>query len=198
MKIDVHELFQRIVQYEDREAYNLFFDYYYPRLIRFSMIFVKQHASAEEVVSEVLIKIFKKRKKLASISNLEGYLFIATKNQSLKFLHKENKQNASVNFMEDEADYILPTYQSPETELLNKELNMVIREAVDTLPPKRRMIFRFIKEEGLRYKDVAKLMDISIKTVEVHMGLALRDLDASLTAYQQGTHKAVPIRKIQK
>ena len=174
MKIDAFQLFQRIVQYEDREAYNLFFDYYYPRLIQFSMIFVKQHAGAEEVVSEVLIKIFKKRKKLASISHLEGYIFIATKNESLKFLHREKQHNVLVNFTEDEADYILPTYQSPETVLLDKELNAIMTEAVDALPPKRRMIFRFIKEEGLRYKDVAKLMDISVKTVEVHMGLALR------------------------
>ncbi len=160
------------------------------------MLFVKSHANAEEVVSDVLIRIFKNRKKLASVNNIEGYIFITVKNQSLKFLSKSNKLNAMVNSMEEEADFIMPTQQNPETALLDKELATVIREAVECLPPKRRMIFQFVKEEGLHYKDVAELMDISIKTVEVHMGLALKDISGALKAYQQGESTTTRIRKI--
>lgn len=197
MKVDVNQLFERIVKYEDREAYNLFFDYYYPRLIRFSLLFVKYHTYAEEIVSEVLVKIFKNRKKLAKMDHLRGYIFIVVKNESLKFLAKVNKQNSIIQSIgEDEEDFIIQSNETPEEIYLEHELNDVITDAIKNLPPKRKMVFQLVKEEGLRYKDVAEALGISIKTVEIHMGLATKGIADALKAYQKGNYKSVRIRKI--
>lgn len=154
-------------------------------MIWFALLFVKQHSIAEEIVSDVMLNIFKKRKKLAESDRIEGYIFISVKNQSLKYLRKKKNQVYLSNF-ESEADLFMTTSKSPEYTYLENEFHQVIKNAIEALPPKRKLVFRMIKEEGLKYNDVAKLLDLSVKTVETHMGLALKTLHEYMRLYQQG------------
>jgi RNA polymerase sigma-70 factor (ECF subfamily) len=198
MHINIQDLFRRIAVSDDREAYNQFFDHYYPKLIRFALRFVKQHVFAQDVVSEVLMRLFKHRHKLADVEHIEGYLYIMVKNQSLKYLRRVQKSGSLVQPMDEESDILIASDGStPEGAMLNDEIHRVLQETNDLLPPRRQMIFRFVKEENLRYKDVAALLDISVKTVEVHMGLALKDVAKALEAYQHGERPArvVKIKK---
>lgn len=196
MDININHLFRRIALNDDRKAYNAFFDYYYPRLIKFALIFVNHHSHAEEVVSEALIKIFKNRKKLAKINRIEGYIFITVKNQCLKFLKKNNQHLSIVHSIEEEDDFVIRSSDTPEREYLSNEFCSMLNDAIDQLPSKRKMIFQLVKEEGLKYKDVAELLNISVKTVEVHMGLALRDINAAITMYRKGEQHGASIRHI--
>ena len=158
----------------------------------FALLFVKNHNAAEEVVSDVLMSIFKKRKKLAKSDNIEGYIFISVKNQSLKYLRKRNRQVYFENF-ESEADLLLTTNVSPEYEIIENEFSVVIKQTLDSLPPKRRLVFRMVKEEGLKYQEVARLLDLSVKTVETHMGLALKTLHENIEKYKNEQLKEVPL-----
>jgi RNA polymerase sigma-70 factor (family 1) len=186
------EIFAKLSESPDRCLYNFFFDKYYPKMIWFSLLFVKNHNAAEEVVSDVLLSIFKKRKKLANYDNIEGYIFISVKNQSLKYLRKNKRQVYFDNF-ESEADLLMTTSVSPEYEYLESEFLKVIRSTVDSLPPKRKLVFRMIKEEGLKYQDVANLLDLSVKTIETHMGLALKTLHENIKKYHREGRDATPI-----
>jgi len=170
--------------YPDRSLYNYFFNKYYPKLIWFALIYVKQHCLAEEIVSDVMLNIFKKRQRLAESENIEGYIFISVKNQSLKYLRKQKNQIFIDNY-ENEADLLLTSRETPEFEYMTNEFQQIIRSAIDSLPPKRKLVFRMIKEEGLMYQDVAKLLDLSIKTVETHMGLALKTIHACISNYKK-------------
>lgn len=145
---------------------------------------MKNQNAAEEVVSDVMLSIFNKREKLAESDNIEGYIFISVKNQSLKYLRKCNRQ-VSFDDFESEAGFLLTTSVSPEYKMLENEFYGVIRTTLDSLPPKRKLVFRMIKEEGLKYRDVAKLLNISVKTIETHMGLALKTLHGNIKKYQQ-------------
>ena len=160
-------------------------------MIWFALIFVKNHNAAEEVVSDVLLSIFRKREKIAKSNNIEGYIFISVKNQSLKYLKKNKRQVYFDNF-ESEADLLMTTSVSPEYEILENEFYNVIKVTLDSLPPKRRLVFRMIKEEGLKYQEVAKLLDLSVKTVETHMGLALKTLHQNIEKYKKDEFEVTP------
>jgi RNA polymerase sigma-70 factor (ECF subfamily) len=195
--LSLKEIFKKLTENPDRVLYNYFFNKYYPKLIWFALIYVKQHSLAEEIVSDVMMNIFKKREKLASSENIEGYIFISVKNQSLKYLRK-HKNKVFIDNYENEADLLLTTSETPEFQYIYNEFHTVIKHSIDSLPPKRKLVFRMIKEEGLKYQDVAKLLDLSIKTVETHMGLALKTIHNSIEAYKSGSTRQVPVIAIKK
>lgn len=183
-KLTLKEIFIKLSETPDRLLYNHFFNIYYQKLIWFALLFVKNQNAAEEVVSDVMLNIFNKRKKLAESDNIEGYIFISVKNQSLKYLRKYKRQ-VSFDDFENEANFLLTTSVSPEYKMLENEFYGVIRTTLDSLPPKRKLVFRMIKEEGLKYQDVANLLNISVKTIETHMGLALKTLHKNIEKYQR-------------
>ncbi len=190
------EIFKKLSEAPDRQLYNFFFNKYYPKLIWFALLFVKQHRAAEEVVSDVMLNIFKKRNKLAKTDNIEGYIFISVKNQSLKYLRK-NKRQVYVDILESDTDLLMTTSISPEFEYLENEFHQVVRSVIDTLPPKRKLVFKMIKEDGLKYNDVAKLLDLSVKTVETHMGLALKTLNEKIKDYKEGKNQSTQFFSIE-
>lgn len=193
----LREIFQRLTDSPERSLYNYFFNKYYPKLIWFALIYVKQHSLAEEIVSDVMLNIFKKRQKLAESENIEGYIFISVKNQSLKYLRK-NKNKIFIDNYENEADLLLSSNESPEYLYITDEFHQIVRMAINALPPKRKLVFRMIKEEGLKYQDVARLLDLSIKTVETHMGLALKSIHECIEHYKDEKSMNVPVYAIKK
>lgn len=190
--LSLKEIFIKLTENPDRALYNYFFNLYYPKLIWFALIYVKQHSLAEEIVSDVMLNIFKKREKLSVSENIEGYIFISVKNQSLKYLRK-NKNKIFIDNYENEADLLLTSSETPEFQYIHNEFHDIIKQSIDSLPPKRKLVFRMIKEEGLKYQDVANLLDLSIKTVETHMGLALKTIHKCIEGYKNGSMDQVPI-----
>ncbi len=195
--LSLKEIFKKLTESPDRSLYNYFFDKYYPKLIWFALIYVKQHSLAEEIVSDVMLNIFKKRQKLAESENIEGYIFISVKNQSLKYLRK-NRNQVFIDNYENEADLLLSSSETPEYLYIRDEFHQIIRLAIDSLPPKRKLVFRMIKEEGLKYQDVARLLDLSVKTVETHMGLALKSIHECIEQYKDEKSLSVPMYAIKK
>jgi len=89
--IYLNHLLKRIALHDDQKAFSAFFDQYHSKLIKFAHLFVANYVHAEEIVSEVLIKLLKNRRNLHEIEKFEGYLFTMIKNQSLNFI-KQNKK----------------------------------------------------------------------------------------------------------
>ncbi|MCG8310168.1 MAG: RNA polymerase sigma-70 factor [Cytophagales bacterium] len=194
-KLITARLFKKIAEEGCRSAYNEFFDIYYPKFIKFAILFVKQHHFAEEVVSEALIKIFKNRQKISRIDNIEGYLFITVKNECIRYLER-NRKYIGFESIENEEDFVLKVTKNPEDEVIYNEFSKMIKETIKNLPPKRKMIYRLIREDGLKYKDVATLLNISPKTVDAHMGLALKSLNKAIRSYKEGKFRITSMRKI--
>ena len=196
-QLSLKEIFKKLSESPDRPLYNFFFNKYYPKLIRFTLLFVKQHSAAEEVVSDVMLNIFKRREKLAKTDNIDGYIFISVKNQSLKYLRKRKRQ-IYIDNLESETDLLMTTSPSPEYEYLENEFHQIVKSTIDSLPPKRKLVFKMIKEEGLKYNDVANLLDLSVKTIETHMGLALKSLHENIEKYKAGKVQGTQIFSIKK
>ena len=168
----------QIARYEDQYAYKELFTELYSYLYHFAFSFVKSKQSAEEILSDVFIKIWEKRKELAKIENLKVYLYVATRNTSLNYIEKQ-KRTATYN-IDEMAGAIAEFYFDPEQLLITAEMANRIRNAVNDLPPKCRLVFKLIREDGLRYREVAEIMNISEKTVENQLAIALRKIGKAI------------------
>lgn len=163
------------------KAYKELYDTLFIRLHKFSYAFVKSKETAEEIVSDVFIKIWQMRGRLTEIRNLKEYLYIITKNFSLNYLTK-NYKNAAVSL--DEVDFEpMIEFRTPEDLYISADTLMQLRQAAGKLSPKCRMIFQLVKEDGMRYKEVASILNISVFTVRNQLAIACKKMGELLPGY---------------
>ena len=175
---ELKEIQRRIAVYDDDRAYKELFFLFYKALTQFAFSFVKSREMSEEVVSDVFINIWKGRKHLEEIDNLRTYLYISTKNISLKYLLKQHKRVA---IAIDALDIELESKEiHPEQIMITAEMANKITEAVNQLPPRCKLVYKFIKEDGLRYKEVATILNISVKTIDNQLAIALKKISTAI------------------
>lgn len=179
------KLLNSIVYYDDAVAYKELFLLYHKRLVNFSKTITKNKESAEEVVSDVFMKIWTMRRTLPQIENFHLYIYVTTKNLSINRVLKERKEQS---FSLDEVVIETKTlYSDPEQLMITAEMNKRVRLAIEALPPKCQLIFKLIREDGLKYKEVAQLLNLSSKTIENQMTIALRKISESIRFDFSGT-----------
>jgi RNA polymerase sigma-70 factor (ECF subfamily) len=180
--IDIIQLQQDIAVYRDQQAYEKLFLYFYQPLIEQAFSMVKSREVAEEIYSDVLLKVWDLESALSRIDNLKAYLFISVKNKCLNYLaSSSNRPVLDI----DDIDINVFVSDSPEDNLLATELKKNITAAIQSLQPKTRMVYQLIREFGCSYKETAEITGISINTVEYHMTNALKKLAVSLRPFLQ-------------
>ncbi len=170
-------LLRKIVLHNDQKAYKELFVSNYEHLHRFALSILKSKEDAEEVVSDFFINVWQKREALLAIENIKLYFFVSVKNISINKLRLKKKSN--VVFSEEYLVHFKSPFFDPSQLLLSKEAVDKILGAINELPPKCKLIFRLIKEDNLKYAEVAGLLNISVKTVEAQMAIALRRIGDS-------------------
>ena len=174
---NIQELQQRIALYDDQSAYKELFAHFYKSLQQFAATFVRSPQVAEEIVSDVFIKVWKKRAGLNRIRNLKLYLFISTRNGALNHLRTQKKIVLQPDHYFVQLQSI---YFNPEKLLLTAEMMNRVQKAINDLPPRCQLIFKLVKEDGLKYREVADLLHISLKTVENQMTIAIRKIGLAI------------------
>ena len=161
-------LLKKIKHESDYKAFEKIFNRYYEQLKIWSVFIVKSDSIAEEAVLDVFFKLWDKRKRININTSLKSYLFAAVKNQSIDYLRKNQQENMGFVYPELRSESAQPD------ELMNAiELKERIEKSIDELPDQCRIIFRMSRDEGMKYKDIAEKLNISIKTVETQIGRAL-------------------------
>jgi RNA polymerase sigma-70 factor (ECF subfamily) len=152
---------------------------HYPHLVRMGESIVHERALAEEVAQEVMLELWRRRDSLQVEQGFRAYLMRATRNRALN--HVRHQQVVA----REAAAAALDPRSSPsgEDEMLSGELELAIRDAIDQLPEKSREVFQLSREHGLKYVEIASALDISVKTVEKRMGIALAHLRDKLAAW---------------
>ena len=172
------KLLNRIAIYDDALAYKELFILYHAKLISFSLTITRSKELAEEVVSDVFLKIWQNREGLTRIENFHLYIYIITKNLSINSLLKQRRERT---FSLDETVVdIQSIYLDPEQLMMTREMLKKLQTAIGELPPKCQLIFKLVKEDGLRHKEVAELLNLSTKTIENQMTIALRKISRSI------------------
>jgi RNA polymerase sigma-70 factor (family 1) len=180
MTVDrIQYLQQQIARFDDQHAYKELFKSLYHYLYPFARTIVKEKESAEEVVSDVFIKVWEKRKELEKIDNLKVYLYVSTRNIAFNYLDKQ-KRNATFSIDDFQAEFT-SVYFDPEQMLITADMLALIQKAIDQLPSKCRLVFKLAKEDGLKYKEIAEILNISAKTVENQIAIALHKISNTVS-----------------
>jgi len=170
----IEGLKEQIILYDDELAYASLYKHCFPSLTRFAYSYIKSREIAEEIASDVLLKIWRLRKKLDTVSDFRLYLYVSTKNTALNELKKQKRlQHHS---LEEPAIWMKADDCTPEQQLISAEFLKKIQTAIHRLPPRCRLIYKLIKEDGLKYREAAEVLDLSVKTIEAQMGIALKRL----------------------
>lgn len=175
---DTESLINKIAL-DDNNAFRIFYDLYYLKIYKYASFLTKSSLLIEEIVSDTFCSIWLSRKKNPQIINFEGYLYTITKNRAIYYLKKEN-----ATIVDDLDEYLLPDLLihdiTPENMIIDKEISIALKEAIDELPEKCRQIFLMVREERLKYKEIADILSISEKTVNAQMVLAIKKLTKRL------------------
>ncbi len=172
------ELLKQIRQ-GNEESFAKAFDHYYTSLCYFADKFIHDLDESRSLVQQVFVDLWIKRDKLVIQHSLKSYLFKATKNSALDYLKHKLVETRYLNDIKPEEIMV-------ERDLIEEaELNARINAAIGELPEKCREIFILCRFEELRYTEIALRLGISVKTVEMQMGIALKKLKLKLSVNQR-------------
>jgi RNA polymerase sigma-70 factor, ECF subfamily len=168
------------IRHDSQPDFERLFREFFRPLTAYAFRIVRDLPVAENIVQDVFLKLWQNRHEVIITTSIEHYLFRSVRNHSLNHLDKVRVRSEYLK-MELERESENDDYQAyfPEIGLLNK-----IEVAINALPEKRQAIFRLAREEGLKYREIADKLNLSVKTVEAQMTLALRQLRDSLKDYK--------------
>ncbi len=164
----------------DMAAYRFLFDQHFSDLCNFLLIYLHSKELAEEIALEIFTYIWEKRDTLQIKVSFKSFLFSSAKNRAISLYRKEQKNL----FTSIENEQSISQEDSDSLHFLeNTELRAIIDHAISKLPEKSKQIYLLAWEENLSHKEIAEQMGITPKTVENHVGIALRKLRESLNPY---------------
>ncbi|MEI6575179.1 MAG: RNA polymerase sigma-70 factor [Bacteroidota bacterium] len=161
----------------DKDAFEYVFKTYYGQLCGYARQIVLDPDASEEIIQELFFQLWQKKESLQVNTSLKSYLFRAVHNSCLNHIkHHKIRDAYSQNFKLENIDNSVSDSQNLEV----KELQMRITKAIELLPPERKKVFMMIRFEERKYKEVADILGISVKTVENQMGKAMQFLREAL------------------
>lgn len=155
------------------------FKTYFKPLTAFAYKFVKDTDDAKSIVHDVFMKLWEKREDIDMSRSVKSYLFTSVNNRSLNFI-RDNKKFTNEEFVLDsqhnehwEHDF------DPETNNIQEKVDATL----NNISPKAKEVFLMSRNEGLKYREIAEKLNVSVKTVETHMSTALKELRKNLKEY---------------
>ena len=164
----------------DEAAFEQVFKTHYKNLHAYAFTMLKDEDEAEEMVQQVFFKLWERSEHLSFSGSIAAYLYRAVHNESLNFIkHQKVKAGHQLHVaysMKNKSEQAQP-------KMIRKELENKFREALNELPEQCRTVFQLSRFEDMKYKEIADKLDISVKTVENHMGKALKLLRTKLVDF---------------
>ncbi len=159
------------------EAYAILYDMYYENLVRYCFNLTNDLALAEDIVQNLLVKIWVNRINLNINISLKGYLYRGVYNEFVKEYNKgKRREKALLEIKYEVLDHMLDI----DHEQVNKKMKL-LEEAIEKLPKKCKKVFLLSKKQGYKYKEIASQLNISEKAVEKHISRAIKRLKQTLS-----------------
>jgi RNA polymerase sigma-70 factor (ECF subfamily) len=162
----------------DEAAFETVFRDNYAHLVRMAESLVRERALAEEIAQDVMLELWRRRETIEVEQTFRAYLLRSTRNRALNHIRHQRivVREATIAAAAAESARAM----SAEDEMLGTELERAVRTAITSLPDRTREVFQLSRERGLKYTEIAAVLDISVKTVEKRMGQALAELRQKL------------------
>lgn len=173
-KFDEWELLRRLSEGDQKALTTIYHQFWQPLFVAAYNI-IKDKKACEDIIQDIFLQLWIKRESLQVHSSLKAYLIAATRYQVFRYIRKNPARHDLFEKLDDRM-----VSQSSDHGLLHKDLKQQVDGIVAALPDKCRMIYKMSREEYLSHKEIAERMDISTKTVENQLTIALRRLRLSL------------------
>ncbi|GGG78452.1 DNA-directed RNA polymerase sigma-70 factor [Parapedobacter pyrenivorans] len=170
--LDERKLLAKVAQ-GDQRAFRVIYDHYYDSLHAYGLRLLKSDLFAEEMVQYAFLKIWTLKDRLTKIENLESYLITMARNHALDILRRRKltvraNREISIDWSESHND--------TEEEIMLNDTRRILDEAIELLAPQQKRVFRLCRQQGLKYEEAAKELNLSPATVQSYMKLALSAL----------------------
>ena len=162
------------------DLYNQHYDYVYLFLYRKT----SNRQVTEELTYEAFLKLWHKLNKDEKVENIQSYLLGIAKNLIYDYFLKQSKYSAK-HVLYDEIPETISNNPTPEQLTLNNELRNELNSAIENLSPQASQIFRMVRINGLKYKEVANELGISVNSVDTQLARAVKKLRKVLSVYKQ-------------
>ncbi|MFH4966386.1 RNA polymerase sigma-70 factor [Gaetbulibacter sp. M235] len=157
----------------NEKAFQKLFDNYHNILYKYSYSMLCSKPYSEEIVQDVFLKVWLKRETLNPDLSFKSFLFTITRNNIISFLKRVAKNEK----IREEIFYNSQKYaNAADLHLIEADVEDIKKEALDLLPPRRRLIFEMSRNEGKSYEEIAKELRISTNTVRNQISMALETL----------------------
>lgn len=154
---------------------------FYDKVYSVALHYLKIHELAEDSTQQVFLKLWERHSTLASVDDIDAFVFITARNEIFNSLRKRSMQES---YRELIRELFLQETGSPEEMLILKQRARLVQRVIDRLPERQRQAFRLSREKGLRYKEIAGIMRISVPTVKEHISNALQQIRSSLMVHK--------------
>jgi RNA polymerase sigma-70 factor (ECF subfamily) len=159
------------------EQYEALFYKMRDKLYRYAMRFVKDGETAEDVVQDVMFKLWQKRDEADHIENLEAWMMVLTRNRALDILRKDKDNQVSV----DEAYSVSDKNPLADKQLENSDLMKQLNTCLDQLPEKQKQVFHLREIEQMTYDEIARITGFNLDDVKVSLFRARKQMQRMLS-----------------
>lgn len=164
-----------LLQKNDEQALTLLYKRHWQPLFLSAYQVLKDREACKDLVQELFTELWQKADRIHLTGSLKVYLSASIRYKVFRYIRQNPVREELFEHMLERMETA-----SPESELAVKELQVLLNSLIDTLPEKCRVIFRMSREQHLSYKEIATQLNVSVKTVENQIHIALRKLRTAL------------------
>ncbi len=162
----------------DKDSFEQYFKALFPPLTYYAYRILKDYDLAKDIVHEAFTKLWENRRNIDTEGNVKSYLYRSVHNLSLNHIRDNKKLQSTEETLESDVDPVDFDYH-----VETAELEEAIITTINSMPQKTKEVFVLSRYQGLKYKEIAQRLGISVKTVEVHMSKALKLLRKNLKKF---------------
>ena len=172
---------QERIRAGDESAFDAVFRDNYAHLVRMAESIVRERALAEEIAQDVMLELWRRRESIEVEQSFRAYLLRSTRNRALNHVRHQRIVMREAAIAAAAAENARA--ESADDDMVVTELERAVRSAIADLPERTREVFQLSRDRGLKYSEIAAVLDISVKTVEKRMGQALAELRERLAEW---------------
>ena len=162
----------------DAEAFDVIYRSFSRKLFHFALGLLKDKDIAEDLVQEVFVMLWEKRGQVDPKLNFDNYIFTITYNSIRKFFRNKSTETKVIDLLVKDSPEMIESIYG--TVIYNEMLDRA-NKIIETLPPKRKRVYKLSRQEGLKIKEIADKLNISTRTAENHLAKALKYLREELS-----------------
>lgn len=170
----------RKIKQSNSHAFKYLMNKYFKELADFAYQYVKSPHTSKDIVQDVFAYIWEQRVSWEPTESLKLYLYQAVKNKALNYKRNNKTERKYIKaYIEERGKKKVYPKKWDESDQFKKD----VQHAIQNLPHRARMAYKLHRRDGLTYKEIAKVMDISHKTVESQISRALKILRKQLSSH---------------